>query len=272
MKNVQALGHLVELLEPKDGPGERLSQLLGIREKEFLEHLYFRRCAEGDITRTQLVGLLKQLYCFSVFFERLLARRIAEYSTSMDSRIIRIAREHMTEEIAHSDLFLSCLVDSGVAEKDVYNTLPKMFTKSLFGYLAATIIHDNEYVSNVAIMQVMESIGQSFFGATLNVMRVHDMPCEAFELHAEADDWHSQLGIELLDSFDETTEREATAVINDIYRLMGFVLNEWASDEEQWSGGSEGEVSTFQSMDFHSRITGLRPPPMPGESAQFEED
>ncbi len=204
-----------------------LQAAIDAKNAALLNHRYFRLCRTKEMSRKQIIEIVKQLYCFSVFFERLLTRRIAEYSTAMDARVIEIARKHLREEIGHAGLFLHCLEANGVPVDEVTRVTPKMFTKAMFGYLTATIQHENEYVSNVAIMQVMESIGYHFFSATLEVMRRHDLMADAMVEHTEDDQEHAHLGVELAAQFADRTMRDCTRVIGDLYRLMGFVLDEW---------------------------------------------
>lgn len=204
-----------------------IKDLIQSRNVQLLEHDYFKLCRENKITRSQMLDVVRQLYCFSVFFERLLARRIAEYSTSMDPRVIRMARDHMREEIGHAQMFADTLTANGASYDEIDRLEPALFTKALFGYLTVTIQHENEYVSNVAIMQVMETIGYHFFSATLGVMRHHDMLADAMVEHSEADEHHSELGLDLIAELPPHTLRDCQRIINDVYRLMGYVLDEW---------------------------------------------
>jgi hypothetical protein len=155
---------------------------------------------------------------------------VAEYTSAMDPRVIQIARKHLREEIGHAGLFLDCLAANGVSREQTALLAPKMFTKAMFGYLVTTIQHENEYVSNVAIMQVMESIGYHFFSATLQVMRAHDMMADAMQEHSEDDQEHAYLGIELAAHFDDDTMQDCRRIVGDIYRLMRFVLDEWLGE------------------------------------------
>jgi hypothetical protein len=133
----------------------------------------------------------------------------------------------MREEIGHAQMFRDCLIANGVSSSELDDVAPNTFTKAMFGYLTVTIQHENEYVSNVAIMQVMESIGLHFFSATLAVMQRHGMAAEALSQHAEDDEEHSKLGLELAGQFDPRTMSDCKRVIDDIYRLMNFVLEDW---------------------------------------------
>jgi pyrroloquinoline quinone (PQQ) biosynthesis protein C len=205
----------------------QMRSLIAKKNEHLLDHAYFRRCRSKQLTRSQVLDIVKQLYCFSVFFERILARRIAEYSSSRDKRVIDIARIHMRDEIGHSRLFYDCLVANGASPEDLAQLAPAMFTKAMFGYLTVTIQHEDEFVSNVAIMQVMESIGFHFFSATLKLMEAHAMLAEPMIQHTEDDEGHSELGVELAAEFDEVTARNCERVIDDLYRLMSFVLDEW---------------------------------------------
>jgi hypothetical protein len=204
-----------------------VKNLIQARNAYLLEHEYFRLCRANVLSREQVVEVVRQLYCFSVFFERLLARRIAEYSTTMDARVITMARDHMREEIGHAQMFADTLRANGVSAAEIDKLEPAMFTKALFGYLTVTIQHENEFVTNVAIMQVMESIGYHFFSATLGVMRTHGMLADAMVQHSEDDEHHSELGLDLIAELDARTMRDCKRVIEDIYRLMSFVLSEW---------------------------------------------
>lgn len=209
---------------------ERIAEvknLIQAKNAQLLEHEYFRLCRENQLSRGQLMEVVRQLYCFSVFFERLLARRIAEYSSAMDPRVITMAREHMREEIGHAQMFADTLRSNGASSAEIDRLEPAMFTKAMFGYLTVTIQHENEFVSNVAIMQVMESIGYHFFTATLGVMRSHEMLADAMIQHSEDDEHHSELGLDLIAELDSRTMRDCKRVIEDIYRLMSYVLNEW---------------------------------------------
>lgn len=209
---------------------ERIAEvknLIEAKNSQLLEHDYFKLCRENSLTRSQLVEVVKQLYCFSVYFERILARRIAEYSSAMDARVIRMARQHIREEIGHAQMFADTLISNGLTPAEIDRLEPAMFTKALFGYLTVTIQYENEFVSNVAIMQVMESIGYHFFSATLGIMRHHDMLADAMVEHSEADEHHSELGLDLIAELDSRTMRESRRVIEDVYRLMSYVLNEW---------------------------------------------
>lgn len=206
---------------------DELRRLLDAKNTALLEHEYFTRCRANQISRAELIVIVKQLYCFSVFFERLLARRVAEYSSARDPRIIEIARKHMCEEVGHAQLFRDCLLANGVSSDEIDRLSPAMFTKAMFGYLTVTILHENEYVSNVAIMQVMEGIGYHFFSATLKVMQDQNMLADAMAQHTEDDEEHSTLGLDLAAQFGAATLLDCKRVIEDLYRLMAFVLHEW---------------------------------------------
>jgi hypothetical protein len=206
---------------------QALIRQLTNRQGMLLAHRYFQLCWSGGLSRIQLLEIIKQLYCFSVFFERLLTLRIARYSSGMDPRILKAARQHLREEIGHAELFQRCLLSNGVSQSEMSAVLPRMFTKALFGYLLATVLHENEYVVNVAIMQVMEGIGHSFFKATLEVMKSHDMMTSVMQQHSEDDEEHSRIGLELADEFDGETMAHCHRVVDDLYDLMRHVLDEW---------------------------------------------
>jgi len=204
-----------------------LRELIQEKNQALLDHRYFRMCQTGEIGKKQTLEIVKQLYCFSVFFERLLTRRITEYSSRGNQELLEMAREHLREEVGHAALFRDCLVSNGVSPEDVAKIEPKMFTKAMFGYLVTTIQHENEYVTNVAIMQVMESIGFHFFSNTLKVLEAHDLSAEALVHHTEADEHHPEMGWDFVPSFDENTMADCQRVVTDLYRLMGFTLDEW---------------------------------------------
>ncbi|HYQ41185.1 MAG TPA: iron-containing redox enzyme family protein [Polyangiaceae bacterium] len=230
-----------------DAKVQSLRELIASKNQALLGHRYFRLCQTGELEREQMLELVKQLYCFSVFFERLLTRRITEYSSRGDRHLLQMAREHLREEIGHAELFRACLENNGISADEVFGIEPKLFTKAMFGYLVATIQHENEYVTNVAIMQVMESIGFLFFSNTLQAMKAHNLSADALVQHTEADEHHPEMGWELVPSFDENTMTDCRRVIDDLYRLMGFTLDEWLGLAPTAAGASTSARRSRQS-------------------------
>jgi hypothetical protein len=76
----------------------------------------------------------------------------------------------------------------------------------------------------------MGSLGYQFFSATLPVLQHHKMMSVAMQQHSEDDEEHSQLGIEFAEQFDDDTLKTSLTTISDLYRLMGYVLDEWLAD------------------------------------------
>jgi hypothetical protein len=214
-------------IRPRWRKANALRREVTVRTEALQRHRYFELCRSKHISRPQMMEIIEQLYCFSVFFERLLTLRVARYTSNMDHRVLSMARSHLREEFGHAGLFLQCLVENGMSQEDARRIQPKMFTRALYGYLTSVINHENEYVANVAIMQAMESLGYLFFTATLPVMRHHKMASVAMEQHSADDEEHSKLGIEFAEEFDDETLTRSLATIADLYRLMGFVLDEW---------------------------------------------
>lgn len=205
----------------------RIQQRLEAKNRQLLKQPYFQLCRTKEITRLQIIDVIKQVYCFSFFFERLLSKRVADSGEGRDARVLEIARHHLREELGHVVLFKECLNENGVPDSELAELKPTTFTRAVFGYLLATIQHENEYVSNVGMMQVMETIGSYFFSATLEAMQTHGMAPTGIFQHSQDDEWHASLGLELLGYVDETTLCDSERIIDDLYRLMGLMFEEW---------------------------------------------
>jgi hypothetical protein len=206
---------------------ETILGLVNLRMDELFATRYFQLCKAGDLTRDQLMGTIEQLYCFSIFFERILTRRMAKFDSSSNPTLVRLARKHLKEEIGHVDMFLKCLLKNGYTNERMLEVRPKTHTKALFGYLLATVEYEHEVVSNIAIIQVMELIGMHFFDATLAVMQQHRLEASAIELHAEDDKTHSGQGIDLCRTLTREGLGDSLRVINDLFRLMTMALDDW---------------------------------------------
>lgn len=204
-----------------------IERQIALENEKLLGHTYFQLCRTKAIGRDHLLAVVKQMYGFSMLFERLLTRRIAESSARTDERVLNVARRHLKEEFGHPDLFHDCLRRNGLSKDDLARVSPHTFLRALFGYLLATIQHENEYVGNVAIMQVMESIGFHVFGATLALMQDYKLVSTALQQHTEDDEAHSRMGLELIPSFDRHTMSASQRVIEDVYRLMHLVLDDF---------------------------------------------
>jgi pyrroloquinoline quinone (PQQ) biosynthesis protein C len=208
------------------------------------QHPYFVRCRAKQIDREQAIAIMKQLYCFSTFFERLLARRVTEHSGLKDQHALVIARKHLREELGHVELFRECLQANGVSADEVEELTPPTFTKAMFGYLTVTIQYESEYVTNVALIQVMERIGYHFFRTTLELLQSHGIAAGPVGAHAQEDIEHAQLGLELLAQLDDNGLDDCCRTIKDVYRLMSFMLAEWLGVETDVIRGKSGQLAS----------------------------
>jgi pyrroloquinoline quinone (PQQ) biosynthesis protein C len=204
-----------------------IEQLIAEQNQTLLLHRYFELCRTASLSRAQMIAIIKELYCFSTFFERILTLRVARHSSNQDARTLDVARRHLEVELGHVDLFKECLLTSGVSLEEISRLVPRTLTKALYGYLLATVLHETDQVASVAVTHVMESIGSHFFRATSQAMKVHDLSTGAVDEHAEEDDDHAALGIDLVATFDDQTMRDSRRVICDLYRLMSYVLDDW---------------------------------------------
>ncbi len=215
-----------------DGPGQRanitvVEGLIAAENEALLRHRYFEMCRSRAISRAHTLEIVKRMCCFSTMFERLLTGRLAQYSANKDPGILQVARRHLREELGHPDLFHECLRQNGVPASEVTGTVPGVFMKSMFGYLLATIQYESEYVANVALMQVMESIALLVFGATLPLLQAHELVATALQQHTDDDEAHARMGLELVAACDEQTMKGCRRAIADLYHLMGLVLDEF---------------------------------------------
>ena len=192
-----------------------------------LDHPYFKTCQRGDISKPQMVQIMKNLYGFSVYFERILTRRISHYNSRMDHELLLIAKKHLREEIGHADMFRDSLLSNGVSATEIRDIEPTRYTKAIFGYLLATIEYENEYVTNIAVIQVLELIGYHFFTTTLEVMKKNGFSSSAFQAHSDDDTTHSLLGLEHCAAMDEVSLKDCKRVILDLFGLFHDMLSEW---------------------------------------------
>ena len=58
-------------------------------------------------------------------------------------------------------------------------------------------------------------------------MDAHELSADALVQHTEADEHHPEMGWDFVPSFDENTMADCQRVVEDVYRLMGFTLDEW---------------------------------------------
>lgn len=199
------------------------------RMDELARSKYFQLCRSGELTRGQLLRVIEQLYCFSTLFERILTRRLGTFTSRSPDALVQMARRHLQEEIGHAELFRGSLLRNGLTPDQIQRLTPTAHTKALFGYLLATLEYEHELVTNVAIMQVMELIGLRFFECSFSAMEQYGVEASALAAHAHDDQAHANLGLELCRELDERTLADAIRVIDDLFRLMASVLDEWVT-------------------------------------------
>lgn len=204
-----------------------IQSLITEKMSQLLKHPYFLACKNNSLDTNQLIGIIKNLYSFSIFFERILTRRISLYTNQMNDELLIIARQHLREEIGHVELFRECLLRNGVNAEEISLITPSRYGKAIFGYLLATIEYENEYVTNVALIQVMELVALHFFNTTLEVMIKNDLYADAFKIHGEDDSSHALLGLEHYNQMDARSLRDCQRIISDLFGLFDDMLTEW---------------------------------------------
>jgi hypothetical protein len=218
-------------LAPRGDPRkvEEISEIIKRGLESLTRHRYFEACRTNAFEAPQLLAALKQVYCTSIFFERMVTRRLGGFSSRTPYKTLADARKHIIEEAGHPEMFRECLLKNGVSVEELDAIMPSTFTKALYGYFLATLEHEREEVSSVALYQVMETAGHLFFQAMVPVMRHHGQDLAAFMVHAELDTEHGELGLADCAFFDDATMADCRRVLGDIFRLMLLTLDDWVS-------------------------------------------
>jgi hypothetical protein len=198
--------------------------------EKLLKTPFFTACRAGRVGRPEMLAILPQLYTFSLYFERIITRRVATYSTRAEPVLLEKAREHMVDEIGHARMFHDVLRSVGWSSERIEAIKPSGMTKAVFGYMLATIDYDDALVTNVAIMQVLETIGQHFFSHSLEIMKELGLPLKSMQAHTEADDEHSLIGYDLYDQMDAKTLDHALHVVRELFSLMARMITSWLKD------------------------------------------
>jgi hypothetical protein len=219
----------IEWSDTVEGDPAKVDEIRTLMDEKIglmLRHRFFWACQSGALSRDQIIEILEQIYSFWILFERLLARRISGYSSHRYPELLEAAQRHLKEEFGKADMIRQCLIDNGVTPEELQHIQPSTFTRAASGYLIATLEYENELVSNLAIMQVMESIRIYIIEATLYIMQVRHLNLSVLEL-VKGDDKRVNTGINFYSFLDDRSLADSKRIIEDLFHIMKFTFDDW---------------------------------------------
>jgi len=131
--------------------------------------------------------LLDAIQIFSDYFQKTIMLRSV---LCEDRKFLSVVQAHLNEEFGHN---LKLMKDRQYRAPAWHPVLEA--TAAWFSWKMFTLDNDEK---TVLIHLVLEASANIFFSAAHNVMRDYG-ETDYFEVHADADAWHEQMGSELLD-------------------------------------------------------------------------
>jgi hypothetical protein len=202
--------------EEKSGPVpaavKRSSTLPGLLEKnevlaaKVLANPYFRMIREGGLDSERMRGLFRdRLRVFCDAFQTFLFVRQA---TCEDESYKGVFAEHLLEEIGHNDLM------KVTGEKRRFDAVLEA-TSNWFCH--QMLVQDN--VGKAAIHLVLETGGDYFHNLAKPTFD-EDVSAEYFRTHAEDDERHKQMSIDLLGNQTPSTYERLDQTVVDAWNMI----------------------------------------------------
>lgn len=192
-----------------DQVSTKLEELLEKNEAlatQVLANPYFRMIQEGGLDSERMRGLFRdRLRVFCDAFQTFL---FARQATCDDESYKGIFAEHLLEEIGHNDLM------KVTGEKRRFDAVLEA-TSNWFCH--QMLVQDN--VGKAAIHLVLETGGDYFHNLAKPAFD-SDVSSEYFRTHAEDDERHKQMSIDLLGNQTESTYRRLDQTVVDAWNMI----------------------------------------------------
>lgn len=179
----------VEFLAYSNHPYSKLEELNQHLLELHCQNSLFQLFNSGQLEQNtaQRKKFLEALYVWSKYFQKMLYARQAY---CQDAELLPLYAEHLSEEYGHDIL----LLEQNALQGDVYDPVLEASSQ----WFINKMLTGDEAEKIVAVHMVVESSGFVFGQASRAIFNKQPAEDDYFDIHAEVDEHHSQVGREYL--------------------------------------------------------------------------
>lgn len=177
---------------------------------------FFLFLQNGELQNRRKRALMRE--CIRVFSDAYQTFLFTRQATCRDSDYLKMFHEHFLEELGHNQL-LTVEGDARIAHDPQLVATSSWFTHQLF-------VLDN--AGKVALNIAMETAGYHFHVLAKSVF-AEDVNSKYFDIHAEADELHKELGVELLREQHPDAYPRLRQVMDDGWDMIEAMMSRMAA-------------------------------------------
>ncbi len=173
-----------------------------------------------------------QLYYHSDTFPKVMGLMLALTPLS-ESKMMPFYAKHAYGEADHSKMLMDWMINHNIIENEseVYNTIITKETNSCVNYAYQMAIEQDREKWLVGLNSGIKRCSNDFFKAMSPKMHMLNIGDDYFDVHVEADEHHSIMGLKYINNYKNTSLRGKILISK---ALEGIEL--WASMIHSWIG------------------------------------
>lgn len=180
----------------------------------------------------QLKNLTTQLYYHSLTFPKVISLMLG-LSRFSDTKMITFYSQHIYSESTHHMMLMSWMLKHKILfeKSDIYNIIPSRETNSCINLAYQLAAEQDKDKWLVGINSGIESCSNDFFNSISRKLNSLGLGDEYFDIHVEADQHHSIMGLEYIDQNLLNKERK-----NELVKKALEAIELWAIMIHSWAG------------------------------------
>jgi mannose-6-phosphate isomerase-like protein (cupin superfamily) len=189
------------------GPLEQLLARNQARAQSLINNPFFMLLREGKLESSRKRAMMRE--CLRVFSDAFQSFLFVRQATCRDEDYSRVFHEHLREELGHNTL-LRVAGDRGAAQDPILQATSTWFCHQM-------LVQDN--AGKAVLNIVLETAGYYFHTLAKPVFEGDDGE-EYFNVHAEEDEKHMQVGVKLLEGMRPDAYKRLTRVLDDGWDML----------------------------------------------------
>jgi hypothetical protein len=195
----------------------------------------------------------KQLYFHSVTFPKCMSLMCA-FTPLTDSKMLPFYTGHAFTEADHHLILMEWMIKHGILknEKEIHQVLPSIETNACvnLGYQIAVEQDKEKWI--VTINSGIELCSHLFFKVIAKKMHEIGAGHHYFDIHVEADEYHSIMGFKHINSYDPKSFRgsQLIAAALEGISLWGSMINSWIGVDYRPKFNNDGMVKSNLSYPY----------------------
>ncbi len=189
-----------------------------IKYNEKLFQLFTQRPFFLMIKENSELSLIKRqrfLNCVQVFSNEFQKVMFARQASCVDKKYLPTFTKHFEEELGHDDLLMQ--------RKNIKTEKDAVLTASSSWFVWQMFVRDN--IEKVVLVHLVLELSGDFYHELAKEHFEGDVDSDFFSIHAEADEFHANMGVDLLVDLSDENYKQLKDVVKQSWQMLTVMVD-----------------------------------------------